>query len=112
LLVLSSIVAPNTYCLSFFIFASSNIKNLVVIPVHELAVLILENLPPSRVSAPDLHVVGFTRALDIPRLIVVSCSDSQGLLMEVPDLSSSAVWNLDNHISIVDQVKISVSWEC
>jgi hypothetical protein len=108
LLVLSSIVTPNTYCLSFFIFASSNIKNLVVIPVHELAVLILEDLPPSRVSAPDLHVVGFTRALDIPRLIVVSCSDSQGLLMEVPGLALSSIWSLYHEVSVVDQIQVSM----
>jgi Zn-dependent M16 (insulinase) family peptidase len=31
--------------------------------------------------------------------------------MEVPNLSSSSVWNLDDHVSVVDQVKISVVWE-
>jgi len=31
--------------------------------------------------------------------------------VEVPDLSSSSVWNLDNHVSIVDQVKISIVWK-
>jgi hypothetical protein len=37
-------------------------------------------------------------------LVIVSGSDSQGLLMEVPDLGSSTVWNLDDHISVVDQI--------
>jgi hypothetical protein len=87
---------------SFNVFASSNIKDLVVGPVDELVVLILEDLEPSRVGAPDLHVIGSTCTLDIPRLIVQSCSDCQGLLMEVPDLSLSAISSLDNHISIVD----------
>ena len=31
--------------------------------------------------------------------------------MEVPDLSLSSIWNLDHHISIVDQVKVSVLWQ-
>jgi len=28
--------------------------------------------------------------------------------MEVPYLSLSAIWSLDNHVSVVDQIKISV----
>jgi hypothetical protein len=76
-----------------------------------LIILISENLEPSRVGRPDLHVLSLSRALDIPRLVVVSSSDSQGLLVEVPDLSSSSVWNLDDHVSIVDQVKVSLIWE-
>ena len=47
LLMLSSIVTPNTNCMSFLIFASLDIENLVVGPVNELAVLILEDLEPS-----------------------------------------------------------------
>jgi hypothetical protein len=62
----------------------------------------LEELEPSRVSAPDLHVVGLTSTLDIPRLIIVSCSDCQGLLVEVPDLSLSTIWSLDHKVSVVD----------
>ena len=31
--------------------------------------------------------------------------------MEVPDLGSSSVWNLDDHISVVDQVEVSVIWQ-
>jgi hypothetical protein len=65
-------------------------------------ILILEELPPTRVSAPDLHVVGSTSTLDIPRLVVISSSDRQRLLMEVPNLSSSSIWNLDDHVSVVD----------
>jgi hypothetical protein len=30
----------------------------------------LEDLEPSRVGAPDLHVVGSTGALDVPWLVV------------------------------------------
>jgi len=44
-------------------------------------------------------------------LVVVSGSDGQRLLVEVPDLSSSTVWNLDDHVSVIDQVKVSVIWE-
>jgi hypothetical protein len=31
--------------------------------------------------------------------------------MEVPDLGSSTVWNLDDHVPVVDQVKVSVIFE-
>jgi hypothetical protein len=109
-LVLSTVVTPHLNCRTFLIFASFNIEDLVGLPVDELILLILENLPPSRVSAPDLHVIGSTRALDIPRLVIVSGSDGQGLLMEVPDLGSSTVWNLNDHVSIVNEIEISVVW--
>jgi hypothetical protein len=62
----SSIVTPYLNWVSFFILATSNIKDLVIRPVDELVVLILEDLEPSRVGAPDLHVVGLSSALDIP----------------------------------------------
>jgi len=58
-----------------------------------------------------LHIVSLTSTLDVPRLVVVSGSDGQGLLVEVPDLGSSTIWNLDDHVSVVDQVKVSVIWE-
>jgi len=58
-----------------------------------------------------LHIIGSTSALDIPRLVVVSCSDGQGLLMEVPDLSPSSIWSLDSEVSIIWNVKVSVGWE-
>jgi hypothetical protein len=60
----SSIVAPYSYSISFLIFASFNIKDLVVLTeVYESSILnsiVLEQLPPSRVGAPDLHVVGLS----------------------------------------------------
>jgi hypothetical protein len=31
--------------------------------------------------------------------------------MEVPDLSSSTIWSLDDHVSIVDKVEVSIVWE-
>jgi hypothetical protein len=107
LLVLSSVVAPNSYLLAFNVFSSSYIKYFTILPIDELIFLILEHLEPSRVGAPDLHVVGSTSTLDIPRLVVISGSDSQGLLMEVPDLGSSTVSYLDDHVSVVDQVEVS-----
>ena len=66
LLVVSSVVAPYSNCLTFFVSTALDIKDLAVLPVDELLVLILEDLPPSRVGAPDLHVVGSTRASDVP----------------------------------------------
>jgi len=110
LLMSSSIVTPNTNLLAFLVFSSSNIKDLAWLPVDELSLLILENLEPSWVGWPDLHVIGSTSALDIPRLVVISSSDSQRLLMEVPDLSPSSIWSLDDKVSVIDEIKISVGW--
>jgi hypothetical protein len=107
----SSIVSMYLNWVSFFVLTTLNIKNLTTLPVDELILLILEDLPPTRVCAPDLHVSCSSRALDIPRLIVISSSDSQGLLVEVPDLGSSAVWNLDDHVSVVNEIEISVVWQ-
>jgi len=42
LLVLSSVIVPNSNGSTFFILSSFNIKDLVVLPVDELTVLILE----------------------------------------------------------------------
>jgi hypothetical protein len=65
-LVFTAIVAVHTDCLSFNILTSSDIKYFTVLPIDELAVLVLEHLEPSGVSAPDLHVVCSTSTLDIP----------------------------------------------
>jgi hypothetical protein len=55
----------NTNTWGFFILGSFNLKDLAGLPVHEIVVLILENLPPIWVGTPDLHVIWFTRALDV-----------------------------------------------
>jgi hypothetical protein len=44
-------------------------------------------------------------------LVVQSGSNGQRLLVEVPDLSLSSVWCLDDHVSVVDEIKISVLWQ-
>jgi len=92
-------VTVNTNSLSLFIFAIFNSQyQLFVIgtnkwsEVMELSFLELENLEPSRVCAPDLHIVGFSWVLDVPRLIVISGSNGQGLLVEVPFLGASSIW--------------------
>jgi hypothetical protein len=41
-------------------------------------------------------------------LVVELGLDGQRLLMEVPDLSLSSISSLDNHVSVVDQIKVSV----
>jgi hypothetical protein len=76
--------------------------------VHELSSSESEDLEPLGVSAPDSHLIGSSVVSDVPRLIVISCSDGQRLLMEIPHLSVSSIWSLDDHVSVVDQVKISV----
>jgi hypothetical protein len=40
----------------FNVFSTGNINNLVVLDVSEVGAIILEDLPPLRVSAPKMHV--------------------------------------------------------
>jgi hypothetical protein len=47
LLSSASVVTEDSNCLTFFVFATLDIKNLRALPVDELVVLIFENLPPS-----------------------------------------------------------------
>jgi hypothetical protein len=46
--------------MTFFVLSLFDIKDLSTLPIDELTLFILEDLPPSRVGAPDLHVVGLT----------------------------------------------------
>ena len=108
-LVSTVVSLVNNDWLTFSIFSTTDVEAFSVLPVDNMFILVFEDLPPLRVGAPDLHVVGSTRVLDIPRLVVISSSDSQRLLVEVPDLGSSTVWSLDDHVSVVDQVKVSLA---
>jgi hypothetical protein len=47
LLVFALVATPYSNSLSFNVFSSCNIKDLVVRPIDEFAVIILEDLPPS-----------------------------------------------------------------
>jgi hypothetical protein len=102
---------PYTNCLTLNIFATSHFQAFSVLDVNEFSSLVSENLEPSRVGAPDLHVVGSSSTLDIPRLVVVSGSNGQRLLMEVPNLGVSSVWSLDNHVSVVDKIEVSILFQ-
>jgi hypothetical protein len=99
--------SPNNNSLSFSIFTTWYIKHLLVLDIDEVFTLVLENLPPIGVSAVDLHILVTSIWLDVPWLVVVSGSDSQGLLMEVPSLRFSSVSSLNGEVSIVDEVKES-----
>jgi len=76
-LSLGSIASPYLNWGAFTIIAIFDIKHFLALPVDELVVLVLEYLEPVRVGAPDLHVVGFSLVLDVPRLVVVSSSNGQ-----------------------------------
>jgi hypothetical protein len=41
-------------------------------------------------------------------LVVQLGSDCQGLLMEVPSLGASTISCLDDHVSVVDEIKVSM----
>jgi hypothetical protein len=57
-LVGSIMLFPGDDLLSFNIFALVDIDCFTVLDVEEMLINVLEDLPPLRVSAPDLHVVG------------------------------------------------------
>jgi hypothetical protein len=101
-------VFPNSDFLSFSISCRSVKNSFILLEVDELRSRVFEKLPPSRVSTPDLHVIGFSGVLDVPRLVVILGSDGQRLLMEVPNLSVSSIWCLENKLSGVDQIEIFV----
>jgi hypothetical protein len=60
LLMLSSVVTPNTYCLAFLILSSCDIKDLFVSPIDELIVLILEKLVPLIITGNDFHAIAIS----------------------------------------------------
>ena len=60
-----SLVGDNV--LSFMISTSFNIKNLVVLNIDQVVTLEFEELEPSGVGVPHLHVLASTSVLDIER---------------------------------------------
>jgi hypothetical protein len=100
----------NQHRLSLSVLTVLNIKAFPSswINITEMVCLIFENLEPLRVCTPNLHLVSSSRILDIPRLIVISSSDGQRLLMEVPDLGSSPIWCLNDHVSVVNEIKVPI----
>jgi hypothetical protein len=72
---------------------------------------ISEDLPPSRVGAPDLQVMCLSWALDIEWLAVVLGLNGQWLLVEPPGLGVSSISSLDDHVSVVDKIKVSSWWQ-
>jgi len=95
---------------SFLIFVSFNFNAFLVLPINEVSLLIGEDLPPSRVGAPDLHFSGSSWSLDIKWLIVILSLNCQRFLVEIPNLRFSSIWCLDDHVSVVNQVHVSVAW--
>ena len=57
--------APDMNVLSFDIFSTCNIKDLVILNVLEVIVLVDEELEPARVGVPHLHIVGSSGILDV-----------------------------------------------
>ena len=52
--------------LTFNILVSTDVKYSVVLDVREELSFVLEDLPPVGVGAVDLHLVGLSRACDVP----------------------------------------------
>jgi hypothetical protein len=53
-----SVLFPDLDVVGFFISSSCNIEYLGVLDVGEEGAIVLEDLPPVRVGAPELHVAG------------------------------------------------------
>jgi hypothetical protein len=108
-LVLSimNLVYNNWLCFSIFI--TFNIKSLFVLDVNKLVTSVLEDLPPLWVSSGNLNLCWSTIADNVPWLVVNLGLDCQTSLVEPPDLSLFAVSSLNDHVSIVDDLKVS-SW--
>jgi len=58
--------------IAFFILIALYTDNLIVNNVDKVSTLVLEDLPPVRVGAVDLHVGSITFIVDIKGLVVVS----------------------------------------
>ena len=65
-LISSFVSIPDNDLSTFSIFATMDIKHLVAFDVLEVLCFIDEDLEPSRVGAPDLHVVGSSGILNVP----------------------------------------------
>lgn len=64
-LVASIVSLPDNNVLAFLVSISRYIKNLVILNVDEVLPGISEELEPSRVSGPHLHVSASASTLDI-----------------------------------------------
>jgi hypothetical protein len=61
--------------LAFSVLVSTDIEASLVLNVAESFISICEDLEPSRVGAPDLHVLSSSSTLNVPGLVVQSGSD-------------------------------------
>jgi hypothetical protein len=110
-LVIAIMSLPDDNWSTFFISTSRDIKASVgILEVAEVVSLILENLPPSGVGAPDLEVVWSSWAGNVPWLVVELSSNCQRFLVEPPCLIVSSVLCLNDNVSVINDIKISVGW--
>jgi len=98
--------SPDPNSLSFNISSSLDIEHFLVLNVHDEVTFSFEDLPPMRVSTSDHQVVASAIALDVERVVLILVSNGSRSLMEVPNLSASAIWCFQNHI-ITKSIKIS-----
>ena len=61
----------------FFIYITLDGKAFLVLPVDEVLISIIEDLPPFRASSPDVHDCLCSCALNVPRFVVQSSLDGQ-----------------------------------
>ena len=64
-LVKTVVSLPYNNLLTFFIFALPDIKNLLVLNIDQVLASVSEQLEPSGVGVPHLHVVGSSSTPDI-----------------------------------------------
>lgn len=103
---------------SFSVFAIYQWENLSVLNISEVIASVSEELPPIRVSAPDLHVVmasGSTIAHNVewPTSSPVWL-DGLSFVVEPPGLRASTIWSLDDKLSAIDNIKVfalAIHWD-
>jgi hypothetical protein len=82
--------------LCFEILSSVDVKDLLVVNVHNVLPVVLEDVPPEAVSCGHNHILATTIALDNKSLVVGSTLDTSCCLVEIPFLVNSAIWSLDD----------------
>jgi hypothetical protein len=65
-IVFASTSSIHNKCLTFFILTVFNFKDLAVCWIDEVFTIKFEDLEPSGVGGPDLHICCSSSALDIP----------------------------------------------
>lgn len=94
---------------TFIISSSYNFHNFLRLEIQEVFSLVLENLEPSTICAPNLKVVCSSGVLDIPRFSCRLRFDGLSFLVKPPFLGVKTICSLNHEIVTNDVEKSSLS---